>query len=185
MSHTAFVFIRHGEALHHNTDKDRPLSAKGKSQAIARAQLLKNTPFDLVITSSALRAKQTAQTIMDALNISLLTIELDHLYQPEAPSDRTHVNLLLETLSSKPLSTYISHDKHQAWERYSHDAYNALKNAIDKSTQRILIVAHGNIINAVGLRLNPLATRLCDLYFNYCEGFEIHREQLTILQNTL
>lgn len=81
MPHTTFVFIRHGESLHHNTDKDRPLSAKGKSQAIARAQLLKSTSFDLVITSSALRAKQTAQTIMDALNISLPTIELNQLYQ--------------------------------------------------------------------------------------------------------
>lgn len=38
MSHTTFVFIRHGEASPHNTDKDRPLSPKGKSQAIAHAR---------------------------------------------------------------------------------------------------------------------------------------------------
>ncbi len=144
-----------------------------------------STPFDLVITSSALRAKQTAQTIMDTLNISLPTIELDQLYQPEAPSDRTHVNLLLETLGSKPLSTYISHDKYQAWKRYTHEAYNALENAIDKNAQRILVIAHGNIINAVGLQLNPSATHLLEIYFHYCEGFEIHHKQLTILQNPL
>lgn len=183
MPHTAFVFIRHGEASHHNIDKDRPLSSEGKFQAIARARLLKSTTFDLVITSSALRAKQTAQTIMEALNISPPTIEIDQLYQPKTPSDRHHVNLLLETLDSKPLSTYISHDKYQAWERYTHEAFNALESAININAQRILIVAHGNIINAVGLLLNPSAARLIEIYFNYCEGFEISHEQLTILQN--
>ena len=49
------------------------------------------------------------------------------------------------------------------------------------TAKKILIVAHGNIINAIGLKLLAYADVLSSIYFNYCEGFEILEDKLTIL----
>ena len=121
MSNISIVFLRHGHADNYKIDSARPLSSQGKIQAQKRAVLLTANPFELIITSSATRAKQTAHTIIETLKISPLVIELDQLYQPQADEDREHVNMLLESHVSSPLSEYINKDKYGAWGRYTNE----------------------------------------------------------------
>jgi len=176
------VFIRHGQADYHASDIDRPLSSVGILQAKERALFLKDCAFDGVITSSALRTKQTAQCIIETLNISPVVVELDELYQPKDIEDRNNVNYLLEKLGSSSLDKYLNQDKDSSWEKYSKDAFQALQHSVMKlNVKRILVVAHGNIINSIGLCINPLAQSLLEIYFSYCEGFKLINLELSIL----
>src|SRR5688572_2862332 len=65
-------FVRHAEALPLeasgvNADADRPLTEKGHAQcrALAAALLRQGVRLDLILTSPYLRARQTAQGILD------------------------------------------------------------------------------------------------------------------------
>jgi broad specificity phosphatase PhoE len=173
MLKTEITFIRHGQAIDGKIDKIRPLSPKGRLQAKQRALYLKTQPlFDLIITSSAARAIETAQIIMDEIETIAPVIEIDELYQPPNLDDREIVNELLTTLGALPLKIYNNHDIQGAWDRYSFSAFNAVSAAIEhQSSKKALIVAHGNIINAIGVRLSKNDSDLNEVYFNYCEGF--------------
>jgi broad specificity phosphatase PhoE len=66
------LLIRHGESMANKglpslNPKTVPLSVKGKKQAREIARRLKSQPLDLIITSSYLRSKETAQPTMEAL----------------------------------------------------------------------------------------------------------------------
>jgi len=72
------------------------------------------------------------------------------------------------------LREYIEHDKDKAWERYAKEAYDALLSCVlAHKAENILVVGHGNIINSLGLKINPEATDLQKSYFDYCEGFTL------------
>lgn len=173
---TRITFIRHGHAIDGKVDKIRPLSAKGRLQVKQRALHLKTQHFfDLIITSSAARAKETAQIIVNEMEMLAPVIEIDELYQPQNLNDREIINKLLERLGPVPLKIYNNHDTQGAWDRYSSSAFNAIFAEIERRSSKkdILIVAHGNIINAVGLRFSNNTNDLTEIYFNYCGGFEI------------
>ena len=120
MLETRITFIRHGHAIDGEVDKIRPLSAKGILQAKQCAlNLKKHRIFDLIITSSAIRAKETAQIIEDEIETHALVIEIAELYQPQNLNDRKIVNELLEKLGAVPLKIYNNQDIQGAWQRYS------------------------------------------------------------------
>ena len=101
------TFLRHGE-----TKQSGELSDKGILQAQRRADSLRNLyQFDLVISSSALRTKETAKIITQALNINIPSVALQELYLPHNDKDKKIVKHLLEELGSEPMCEYIKHDK--------------------------------------------------------------------------
>ncbi|MGJ8524770.1 2,3-bisphosphoglycerate-dependent phosphoglycerate mutase [Halomonadaceae bacterium LMG 33818] len=60
-----FLFVRHGETFHNRAriiagSQDVVLTSKGKQQAIDAGTLLRNWQGDIVVSSSQLRARQTA-----------------------------------------------------------------------------------------------------------------------------
>ena len=63
-------FVRHGTALDHHNDEKRELSSTGKRQARKLARFLRRsgTQFTAAYTSPLIRARQTAQTILDITN---------------------------------------------------------------------------------------------------------------------
>ena len=175
--------MRHGHAIDGETDQIRPLSPNGRLQVKQCALHLKTQPiFDLIITSSAVRAKETAQIIVDEIGTLTPVIERDELYQPPNLNDRELVNEMLERLGAVPLKVYSHHDDQGVWERYSSSAYNAVCAEIEQySSKKILVVAHGNIINDIGLRFSKKFKDLTEIYFNYCGGFEIYEDKLILL----
>ncbi|MCX7114304.1 MAG: phosphoglycerate mutase family protein [Gammaproteobacteria bacterium] len=183
MLKTRITFMRHGHAIDGQIDKIRPLSTEGRSQAKQRALYLKTQPlFDLIMTSSAVRAKETTQIIMDEIETLAPVVEIDELYQPPNLDDREIVNELLEKLGSVPLKIYNNQDTQGAWDRYASSAFNAVFAAIERqSSKKTLIIAHGNIINAIGLQFSKNIDELTDDYFNYCEGFEIYEDKFILL----
>jgi broad specificity phosphatase PhoE len=183
MLKTKITFMRHGHAIDGKVDKIRPLSTKGRLQVKQRALHLKTQPlFDLIITSSAARAIETAQIIMDEIETFAPVVEIDELYQPPNLDDREIVNELLERLGAVPLKIYNNHDTQGAWDRYSASAFNAVFAAIKRqSSKKALVVAHGNIINAIGLQFSKNVSDLNEVYFNYCEGFETYEDKFIFL----
>ena len=100
------TFIRHAHAVTGKIDKTRSLSTQGKLQAHHLAlHLRSNSTFDLVITSSATRTKETAQIIMDTIGFSAQNIEIEALYEPSSLRDIKIVNQLLENLGPASLNT--------------------------------------------------------------------------------
>jgi len=177
------TFIRHGHALPGKMDKFRSLSTQGQLQTIQRALSLKSDHnFDVIITSSAIRTQETAKIIMHTIGFDASSIEIDELYEPSSPSDKEIVNQLLNELGSVPLNIYHQHDTQGAWNRYASAAFDSLFKAVQHfNAKQILIVAHGNIINEIGLKLIGKTEILSNIYFNYCEGFEISDNKLTLL----
>ena len=180
---TICVFIRHALTRKDNNDKLRPISDDGILQAKECALLLKaEIPFDLAITSSALRAKSTLDVILKQLGQTPKIIELESIYHPENIQDQINVNNMLTLLGKMSLEDYRENDKNNSWARYETKAIVDVVKILKKyRPKRILIVGHGNIINAIGLSFAPMVKQLKEVYFNYCEGFEVSDGKLVRL----
>lgn len=170
------MFVRHGQAIEGREDQNRCLSIKGHEQAKKVALFLKRSQeaFDLVISSSAVRAKETTQDILKYLGQAPKIVEINEIYEPNNVVSKEKVRLLLKALPSKTLKYYINSEYGNQWEQYSESAFKVIQKVIAKhKPSRVLIVGHGNIINSLGLKISPSSEKLLNIYFNYCEGFEI------------
>lgn len=69
----------------HEDDRERPLSKRGKKNAAQMGELLKEEKFtpDLILSSSAVRARVTAEVIMDTLGYHGDVCFLNSLYLAE------------------------------------------------------------------------------------------------------
>ena len=168
------TFLRHCEPK----QSGGGLSNRGAVQARQRANDLKNcAPFDLIVYSSASRTQKTADIIAQVLNLEIPSVSLKALYLPCDAQDREKVKSLLEELGSKPLHKYIEHDTDKVWERYTKNIYDELLECISAhKAKNVLVIGHGNIINSLGLMINPDATSLQNVYFDYGEGFTIFKD---------
>jgi 2,3-bisphosphoglycerate-dependent phosphoglycerate mutase len=158
MSDTAIyhvTFLRHGESVGNVEDRfqghfDFPLTARGRSQAraLAKRWQVEGLIFDRCIASPLLCACQTAEIISKALAIPL---ELD-------PDWMEIDNGLLAGLtteeaaqvSPKPgfITPYTRYGQtgESRWEVYLR-AGRAIQHILDHRPGRILVAAHGGILN--------------------------------------
>lgn len=169
---TQYLFLRHAEATDNAEDHEKPLSAKGEMQA----RHCKLPPFfcDLMISSSAKRALQTAQIIRETHYPKAPLESLSELYLPPKNPDLATVVNMLNHLGGANLNQYLAEDREGAWKRYCKAAYEALMATIQKQgALHVLIVAHANIINDLGLHIAPQAGELRSFYFAPCTGFLI------------
>ncbi|MCX7122430.1 MAG: phosphoglycerate mutase family protein [Gammaproteobacteria bacterium] len=174
-----YIFIRHAHAEAGEADQLRCLSQTGKQEAQNMGKILKGKVFDLVITSSAVRTKETAKEILKQLNQTPHIAEIDEIYQPQAKEDRELIEKSLEIFKSQPLNAYLDHQLQCAWGKYAKCAFEAMLLEIElRNSTSVLVVGHGNIINAIGLHLAPKAKELSEKFFKNCEGFEIISSQL-------
>jgi 2,3-bisphosphoglycerate-dependent phosphoglycerate mutase len=153
-THT-FTFLRHGESVGNAENRfqgqaDFPLTERGFAQAraLAKRWQAEGITFDRAFSSPLLRARQTAETVCAALNVPL---ELD--------SDWMEINNgLLAGLSDEeaeqaaPRPAFITPYTHTGqtgesrWEVYLRAGRNIQK-LLDQPPGRILVVAHGGILN--------------------------------------
>jgi isoleucyl-tRNA synthetase len=101
-----YIVIRHGEADHNkenvlsgNPDTPHHLTEKGKEEIKATAQKLKGKKIDLIFTSPFVRAKETADILAEALDISGADIIVDNRLRELVTGD----------LDGKPVSVYHSY----------------------------------------------------------------------------
>lgn len=151
-----FVFLRHGESLGNaqarwQGQSDYPLTEKGRAQAHALAKRWKseNTKFDLVISSSLGRARETAEIIASALNVKM---ELDSIWLERAIGEME--GLTADEVRQKPRPPYttpydsIGGDGEGDWALFLR-AGQALHNLLRKPAGSYLIVSHGGLLNQV------------------------------------
>lgn len=149
------VFLRHGESVGNAENRfqghaDFPLTERGRVQARALAARwqAEGVTFDRCIASPLLRARQTAEIVCDALDVPLefdpgwmeinngkmagLTPEEGERIVPR-PKFMTPYTRFGETGESR-------------WELYLRAGQN-IQRLIDSPPARILVVAHGGILN--------------------------------------
>lgn len=174
---TQYLFLRHAEAADGTNDHDRPLSERGIAQA--KHCKLTRFPCDLIVTSSATRAVQTA-TILRENHYPHAPLEhVKQLYMPQRNPDIHSVLKMLDALGDANLTQYLAADRDGAWKRYTKEAHKALLETVNTHhAQHVLVVAHANIINDIALQIDPEAGELRSLYFAPCTGFllENHRQ---------
>jgi phosphohistidine phosphatase len=84
------LLMRHGKSSWKNTkdgDKERPLTKKGEKDAHKMAEFLKEKDLlpQVILTSTAVRARTTARVILDKCAGEISFTALDSLYMAEPP----------------------------------------------------------------------------------------------------
>jgi uncharacterized phosphatase len=73
---TFVAFIRHGQTDWNRDDRmqgssDIPLNDTGRAQALDAVEVLRESPWDVVVSSPLVRARETAEIIANALDLEL------------------------------------------------------------------------------------------------------------------
>lgn len=112
-----FFIMRHGEAQHQGlSDAERELTEYGVSEVLDISQLINDVAFDLVIVSPYVRAQQTADLIIQKLNLTLTSQACDlvtptgsaeqvHDYLDGLLAEKAYQNILI--VSHMPLISYL------------------------------------------------------------------------------
>ena len=149
-----FTFLRHGESVGNAQARwqgqaDYPLTEKGRAQASALAERWKSegVSFDLAITSTLVRAKETAEIVTSALNVK---VENDDIWLERAIGEME--GLTAEEVRQKPRPPYatpydpIGGDGEGDWALYLR-AGRALHGLLKRPAGSYLIVSHGGLLN--------------------------------------
>lgn len=149
-----FTFLRHGESVGNAQSRwqgqsDYPLTEKGRAQATALAQRWKaeDMKFDLAVTSTLMRARETAEIITSALNVKL---ETDNIWMERAIGQME--GLTADEVRQKPRPPYVTPydpvggDGEGDWALYLR-AGQALHGLLRRPAGSYLIVSHGGLLN--------------------------------------
>jgi 2,3-bisphosphoglycerate-dependent phosphoglycerate mutase len=150
-----FTFLRHGESVGNRENifqghADFPLTDAGRAQALALGERWKaeGRAFDRVVSSPLLRARETAEIICSALD---LTLEFDPdwmeinngliagLHPEEAEQVAPHPAFMTPY-------THFGQTGESRWELYLR-AGRAIQRLLDQPAGTSLVVAHGGILN--------------------------------------
>ncbi len=148
------MFLRHGESTGNAESRwqgqsDYPLTERGRAQANALAKRWKSegVKFDLAISSTLQRAKETAEIITSALNVKL---ELDEIWLERDIGEME--GLTSEEVKQKPRPAYVTPydsvggDGEGDWELFLR-AGKALQDLLRRPAGSYLIVSHGGLLN--------------------------------------
>ena len=149
-----FVFLRHGESVGNaqarwQGQSDYPLTEKGRAQATALAERWKseNVKFDLAITSTLTRAKETAEIVASMLHVNM---ETDDIWMERAIGEME--GLTADEVRQKPRPPYVTPfdsvggDGEGDWALYLR-AGQALHGLLQRPAGSYLIVSHGGLLN--------------------------------------
>ncbi len=151
-----FVFLRHGESTGNAESRwqgqsDYPLTGRGQAQARALAERWKTegVKFDLAISSTLKRARETAEIIAFLLNVKL---ELDEIWlERDIGEIEGMTSDEVQRLPRPPYVTpydSIGGDGEGDWELFLR-AGRALHNLLRRPPGSYLIVSHGGLLNQV------------------------------------
>jgi broad specificity phosphatase PhoE len=159
-----FVFLRHGESLGNAQSRwqgqsDYPLTERGRAQvrALAARWKAEHVKFDLVISSTLGRARETAQIVASTLD---LKVEFDEIWLERAIGEME--GLTAEEVRQMPRPPYttpydsIGGDGEGDWALFLR-AGQALHGLLRRPAGSYLIVSHGGLLNQVMHAVTGLA----------------------------
>lgn len=148
------MFLRHGESTGNAESRwqgqsEYPLTERGRAQATALANRWKaeGVKFDLVISSTLQRARETAEIIASSLNVPL---EFDEVWLERDIGEME--GLTNEEVQQKPRPAYITPydsiggDGEGDWALFLR-AGQALHRLLKRPAGSYLIVSHGGMLN--------------------------------------
>jgi len=151
------TFLRHARPCYPSLDES------AKADCFLRALSLKDSQFDCVITSQALRAKLTCLAILEALDRSIDgVIELESLHLALGEVEFLNLN---ECHSFNQIIVFL---KEKAPNLIR--AFEYIQTAWQTS-HHIMIIAHSGVINFLGFLLSQ--KDFLNIHFNYLEGFTL------------
>lgn len=141
------VIARHGNTEKAEKDLDRKLSETGVGQAYGLGTRV-GRHFDLVVSSCALRANQTARL---ATGCESEPVVLNILYRPESDSDWEILNKMFEELRYASLRTYLQHPQHEVLLDFGQEMLDAFLFALEDQEvsehSDVLVVSHAVFAN--------------------------------------
>ena len=150
-----FVFLRHGESTGNAESRwqgqsDYPLTERGRAQATALANRWRaeEVKFDLAISSTLTRSRETARIIAAALNVPL---EFDDIWLERDIGEME--GLTPSELQKRPRPAYVTpYDSigggEGDWELFLR-AGQALHSLLKRPAGSYLVVSHGGLLNQV------------------------------------
>ena len=145
---TRISFVRHGETEWNALGKiqgqtDIPLNETGIQQAKECRTFVKQSAWDVLITSPLKRAKQTAEQINDELNIDLIEMtDFTEKYFGDAEGMTKE-----KRLKKYPDRKYPNQEDTHILRSRVMSGIHKLNNSYQGSN--VLVVAHGGVINAI------------------------------------
>lgn len=150
-----FVFLRHAESVGNVESRwqgqsDYPLTEKGRAQARALAQRWKDedVKFDLIVTSTLTRARETAQIVTS--HIENVQIEFNPILMERHIGEMEGLTIdEVRQLPQPPYSTpydFIGGEGEGDWALFLR-AGQALQEFLRKPPGKYLIVSHGGFLN--------------------------------------
>jgi broad specificity phosphatase PhoE len=149
-----FVFLRHGESIGNVESRwqgqaDYPLTEKGRVQVRSLAERWKSEDvnFDLAVTSTLIRARETAEIVASTLNVK---IEYDPIWMERDVGEMA--GLTAEEVRKIPRPPYttpyapVGGVGEGDWALYLR-AGQALHALLQKPPGSYLIVSHGGMLN--------------------------------------
>lgn len=149
-----FVFLRHGESIGNVESRwqgqaDYPLTEKGRAQVRSLAERWKSedVKFDLAVTSTLTRARETAEIVASALDVK---IEYDPIWMERHIGEME--GLTAEEVRKLPRPPYttpydsIGGEGEGDWALYLR-AGQALHALLQRPAGRYLVVSHGGMLN--------------------------------------
>lgn len=152
-------FVRHGESEGNSQNMHQfshtPLSEKGRKQAEALAERLKDVNFDLIYSSSSARAKETAEIINKIVNSRVET--WDDLIEMKMPSeirgkkvDDPEVMKIKKVIWENYPKGNWKYSDEETFEELNERAKKVLKHLEEiHNDQTILVVSHSTMIKAI------------------------------------
>ena len=165
-------FVRHGETIWNKEKKiqgqsDIPLNEYGKELGYITAEALKDIPFDIVYTSPLIRAKETAQILVQNRNLEihednrLTEMSFGEGEGESLPEIHAHPEMKLHDFIHNP-GEYTPPAGGETFE----ELYNRCKNFIEevilpaeKKYNTMLIVGHGALIRGMIHYINNRPTK--------------------------
>ncbi len=166
---TTLYIIRHGESKGNALGNSRfgaeegstdwGLTETGKEQATKIGKKLEHIPFNLILSSTMLRARQTAEIIASDNNLKIKT--MDNIHERSLREYlKNHPDLTQEDLKRQMLNDLVElDDKGKMSYKYSTDMESAQEAASrlgtalqeigrDHPSEHLLVVTHGNLMRS-------------------------------------
>ncbi|HAP37428.1 hypothetical protein A2574_01810 [Candidatus Shapirobacteria bacterium RIFOXYD1_FULL_38_32] len=145
-------FVRHGstDSLEKKISQpnDEPLNQKGLNQAKGLAERFAKTQLDLIVSSSHLRAVQTAKAINEEIQISELFVEVRKPSEVIGRSKEDgEIKVILQRISEmytkNPNWHYSDEENFEDLKKRGMQALEFLKS---QNKENILVVSHGHFV---------------------------------------
>lgn len=159
MSRRRIYLLRHGDVSYVTDTGERPppdsvpLNERGRAQASAAGEALREVPFDLVVTSALRRTLETAELVLAGREVPRRVVpglneiapgDLGKLGDPTRTRD-TVVNAFVE--ADVPGATFLVGERFDDFHRRVSDAIASV--LADTGWSTLLLVAHGGVNRAI------------------------------------